>query len=87
MAGSASPKDASKRISGQGDEATSRLPHELTFEELAKEIGADTADGLTAEEAKLRLTKYGKNELDGGEGVSPFKILLRQVANAMTLVS
>lgn len=78
--------ESPRRISGQGDEVTSRLPHELSYEELAKEIGADTADGLSAQEASARLAKYGKNELDGGQGVSPIKILLRQVANAMTLV-
>lgn len=35
---------------------------------------------------KRRLDNYGPNELGQMEGVSPIKILIVQVANAMTLV-
>lgn len=73
-------------ISGQANEPLSGLPHTLTVEQAAQEIVANLSDGLTTTEAELRLQKYGLNELDDGPGVSPVKILVRQVANAMTLV-
>ena len=53
---------------------------------MATELNANADDGLTADEAKKRLDQFGRNELGDGGGVNPGKILLRQVANAMTLV-
>ena len=79
-------EDAIAHVSGQANEPLSGLPHTLTIEQTSTQIGANLEDGLTAAEAKERLEKYGKNELDDGPGVSPVKILIRQVANAMTLV-
>lgn len=73
-------------VSGQANEPLSGLPHTLTGDQCAIETGANVLDGLNASEAKSRLDKYGANELDDGPGVSPVKILVRQVANAMTLV-
>lgn len=60
--------------------------HALEREQVAQQLNADTRDGLGSDEAKRRLQQYGRNELEGGPGVQPFKILLRQVANAMMLV-
>ena len=79
-------KEVTAHVSGQANEPLSGLPHTLTIEQICTEINVDSKDGLTAQEAKGRLEKYGKNELDDGPGVSPVKILIRQVANAMTLV-
>lgn len=42
--------------------------------------------GLSNSEAKARHQQYGSNELQSAEGVSPFRILVKQIANAMTLV-
>merc|ERR1712093_457641 len=76
MAGNGKGKEeAAAHVSGQANEPLSGLPHTLTAEQLANET-----------EAKSRVEKYGPNELDDGPGVNPAKILLRQVANAMTLV-
>ncbi|EMD00620.1 hypothetical protein BAUCODRAFT_81255 [Baudoinia panamericana UAMH 10762] len=47
---------------------------------------ADGEDGLTTQEASRRLEEYGRNELGDAGGVNPGKILIRQIANAMTLV-
>jgi len=58
----------------------------LAGDVVSNELGANAEDGLTAQEAKSRLEKHGRNELDDGPGVQPFKILVRQVANAMMLV-
>ena len=73
-------------ISGQAMEALSGLPHTLTIDQAATEISSNLNEGLTSVEAESRLQKYGRNELDDGPGVSPVKILVRQVANSMTLV-
>jgi P-type Na+/K+ transporter len=87
MAAKGKKKDGdTPHISGQANEPLSGLPHTLTIEQAAKEICANLEDGLTSAEAKIRLEKYGPNELDDGPGVQPVKILIRQVANAMTLV-
>ncbi|XMA11513.1 hypothetical protein WAI453_004304 [Rhynchosporium graminicola] len=77
---------ATIHVSGQANEPLSGLPHTLTADQLASETGADLLNGLTETEAKARFEIYGPNELDDGPGVNPVKILLRQVANAMTLV-
>lgn len=65
----------------------SRPAHALTFETVLDELQGDTNAGLTPAEAKERLQTYGSNDLGDGAGVQPAKILLRQVANAMTLVT
>lgn len=81
-----SKQDEAAHVSGQAMEPISGLPHTLSVDECVQQIGANTADGLTSQEAESRLQKYGPNELDDGPGVQPVKILIRQVANAMTLV-
>lgn len=69
------------------DGAILSLPaHALSYEAVSEQIGADTENGLTADEATSRLEKYGRNQLDDGPGVQPVKILIHQVANAMMLV-
>lgn len=73
-------------ISGQANEPLSLPPHALSHDDFVSEIQGKRIDGLTADEAKSRLEKYGPNELDDGPGVQPLKILVRQVANAMILV-
>lgn len=80
------PNPLEGHVPGQANEPMSKPAHSLTFEEVEKELGCSTSDGLTAPEAEQRLEKYGKNELDNGPGVNPGKILLKQVANAMMLV-
>lgn len=64
----------------------SRPAHTLTSEAILDELKVNAEEGLTAEEAKKRLDLYGRNELEGGEGVSLAKIVIRQIANAMMLV-
>lgn len=77
----------SQHISGQANKPLSLPAHSLTHQEVVKEIGANSDDGLTASDAQARLTEYGPNELGNAKSVSPAKILIKQVANAMTLVS
>lgn len=83
-------KDVAKpdqdHVSGQSNKRLSRPAHALTHQQLAEELNADSLNGLSADEAKKRLEEFGKNELGEGEGVQPLKIVIAQVANAMTLV-
>jgi potassium/sodium efflux P-type ATPase len=73
-------------VSGQSNKPLSHPAHSLRWLEVAAELQTDTDDGLTHEEAKQRLDEHGENVLGDTGGVNPGKILLRQVANAMTLV-
>ncbi|KAI9818969.1 MAG: hypothetical protein M1832_004137 [Thelocarpon impressellum] len=77
---------AEKNVPGQASKPLSLPPHALSHQAVSTEIGANTKDGLTRGEVQRRLEEYGRNELDDGPGVQPLKILVRQVANAMTLV-
>lgn len=72
---------------GQANKPMSKPAHALDRDSVRNELNADAKQGLAASEAQSRLQEYGRNELEGGPGVQPFKILLRQVANAMMLVS
>lgn len=73
-------------VSGQSNEPMSRPAHALTFEQVVDELGANTINGLTEAEANMRLEKYGKNDLGEAEGTHPIKIVIAQIANAMTMV-
>jgi Na+-exporting ATPase len=74
-------------MSGSGNKPLSKPAHALTYQAVIDEIQADNDAGLTQADAKERLQVYGPNDLGDGAGVQPAKILLRQVANAMTLVT
>jgi Na+-exporting ATPase len=65
----------------------SQPAHSLPFDNVIQELGTNSDDGLTSGEAKGRIEKYGENVLEGDEGVSFAKIVIRQIANAMMLVS
>lgn len=87
MAKTGDPKKVSaSHTSGQSNKPLSRPAHALTFQQLAQELNADILSGLTAQEAKARLEQYGKNDLGEEEGVQPLKIVVAQIANAMTMV-
>lgn len=71
---------------GSTEQPLSQPAHSLTYEAVCNELKVDGEEGLTSADAKKRLDLYGKNELEGGEGVSMAKIIIRQIANAMMLV-
>jgi magnesium-transporting ATPase (P-type) len=73
-------------LPGQGNKPLSRPAHALPYAAVLEELDAREQEGLTSAEAKERLDKYGKNDLGDAKGVQPVKILISQVANAMTLV-
>jgi magnesium-transporting ATPase (P-type) len=80
------PGEEPAHVSGQANSPMSAPAHALSFQQVAEELNANLEDGLTTEEAKRRLSQYGSNEFGEQEGVQPVKILLGQVANALTLV-
>lgn len=73
-------------VSGQSNKPLSAPAHGLTVDQTVNELKTDASSGLDDAEAKRRLADYGPNELEEGEGVSVTRILIAQVANAMTLV-
>ncbi|KAL2142502.1 hypothetical protein VTI28DRAFT_1104 [Corynascus sepedonium] len=73
-------------VSGQSNRPLSRPAHALAYDQVAAELDADILSGLSANEVKVRLEQYGKNDLGEEEGVQPLKIVIAQIANAMTMV-
>lgn len=74
-------------VSGQANKPMSKPAHSLTHEQVVEELGGNSMEGLSPSDAEQKLQEFGKNELDNGPGVNPTKILVKQVANAMMLVS
>ncbi|WYZ45729.1 hypothetical protein EsH8_VIII_001045 [Colletotrichum jinshuiense] len=72
--------------SGQSNKPLSKPAHALSYQQLSDELKANILNGLSAVDAKSRLEDYGHNDLGEAEGVQPFKIIVAQVANAMTMV-
>lgn len=54
--------------------------------EVAQELKTDLCKGLDWQEAKQRLTKYGKNQLQAAAKISPWQIFLSQFLDFMVLV-
>ncbi|BGP42642.1 P-type ATPase [Rhodotorula kratochvilovae] len=72
--------------SESGATATETFWFLLKSKEVETRLETSLDDGLTKSEAEARLKRNGPNELQGGGGVSPWKILAGQVCNAMVLV-
>lgn len=64
-----------------------RHPFQLTSEEVLKHLQTDADSGLAPAKAKELQSKYGANKLSGEGGVKWYSVLLKQVSNAMILVS
>ena len=60
--------------------------HALQVDEAIEKTGTDTDKGLTADEAKKRLEKYGRNEIPKGKKRSWFQRLLAQFKNTLIYV-
>ena len=59
--------------------------HTFTVEQTEQHFSTNVLEGLSSEEAAARLKKYGSNELQGNGGVKWYKVLWRQVANALVV--
>lgn len=53
----------------------------LEWKEVEKQLGSDAAKGLTSQEARSRLEKYGPNKLKERKKVSPLVIFANQFKN------
>lgn len=73
-------------ISGQSNRPLSKPAHSLHFNVLHQELDTDISSGLSSQDANHRLDEFGANELGQAEGVQPLRIVVAQIANAMTLV-
>lgn len=71
---------------GPGTQFTSH-PFKLSIEEVAAQLNTSTETGLTKAAAAEALKSHGENKLHGDGGVKWTTVLLKQVSNAMILVS
>ncbi|KAF9139600.1 hypothetical protein BG015_001961, partial [Linnemannia schmuckeri] len=60
--------------------------HTFSVEQTAQHYSTSIAEGLSSTEAAAHLKKYGANELQGEGGVKWYKVLWRQVANALVVI-
>ncbi|KAI8966458.1 potassium/sodium eff [Daldinia sp. FL1419] len=75
-----------KHAPGQASRFLSRPAHALTCRQLIAELGSDGKNGLSNNVAEQRLDELGKNELGEYKGVSIWKLIVAQIANATTMV-
>jgi len=71
----------------QSRQRTERHPFLLPIEDVARQLDTNVESGLTALKVQELQREYPKNELEGGGGIAWYKILLKQISNAMILVS
>ncbi|GJJ74324.1 P-type Na+/K+ transporter [Entomortierella parvispora] len=60
--------------------------HTYTISETEAHLKSNIIEGLTSEEAAVRIRLHGTNELKGSGGVLWYKVLWRQVANPLVVV-
>ncbi|KAK3814942.1 MAG: potassium/sodium efflux P-type ATPase [Benniella sp.] len=60
--------------------------HTFTVEQTVQHYSTSILEGLSSAEAAARLKKYGSNELQGNGGVKWYKVLWRQIANALVVI-
>ncbi|TKY87147.1 hypothetical protein EX895_003824 [Sporisorium graminicola] len=57
------------------------------YTSVMRALGVEDAEhGLNKNDIESRRQEYGQNQLEGGDEISIWKIMLHQIANAMTLV-
>ena len=66
---------------------TQTHPFLLSVEDVAMKLETDLDRGLTAMQVQSLIKEYGLNELEDGGGVNWYKILFKQLCNAMILVN
>lgn len=64
-----------------------RHPFLLSVAETAQALSTDIEKGLTSSQVAQLQQKYPKNELDIGEGIPWYSLLMKQILNAMIIVS
>jgi magnesium-transporting ATPase (P-type) len=66
--------------------ATDRHPFLLSYNDVASQLQTNLETGLTSRQVQDLRAKCPENVLDSGGGVSWYRILLKQISNAMILV-
>ncbi len=67
----------------EGETGSERVPwHSLELTDTLDRLET-TEEGIGTEEAKQRLERHGRNEIEVEEGVSPLRILLEQYTSAL----
>ena len=73
--------------SNVADQNYSKQPFLLSVDEILSHLETKKESGLNSSQVQQNRQKYGDNKLDGEGEVSWYSILLKQVSNAMVLVS
>jgi Ca2+-transporting ATPase len=60
--------------------------HSIEAAQVLKELNTDLHQGLSEDDVKRRLEKYGYNELKKEEGVSPFTLFVNQFKNVLIII-
>ncbi len=60
--------------------------HSIEAAQVLKELNTDPHHGLTEDEIKRRLEKYGYNELKKEEKISPFTLFFNQFKNILIII-
>src|SRR3989304_6868326 len=60
--------------------------HSIDTGQVLKELHTDLHHGLTEDEVKSRLEKYGYNELKKEEKISPFTLFINQFKNILIII-
>jgi P-type Ca2+ transporter type 2C len=60
--------------------------YHLDASEVVHRLGSDPLRGLSVDEAKRRLSKYGPNELEAAHAITPWGILFDQLKNILILI-
>ena len=60
--------------------------HAIEPVQVLKELNTDIHKGLTEDEVKSRLEKYGYNELKKEEKISPFTLFINQFKNILIVI-
>jgi Ca2+-transporting ATPase len=60
--------------------------HSIDPAQVLRELNTDPHKGLTEDEVKKRLEKYGYNELKKEEGISPLTLLINQFKNVLIII-
>ena len=68
------------------DRETAHRWYDLNAERVLAELESNADRGLSTDEARLRLTRYGPNVLAEGRRRTPFGILLAQFSDVMVMV-
>jgi magnesium-transporting ATPase (P-type) len=61
-------------------------PHMLPTEQILDALATDIDNGLTSEEAALRLERYGRNELEAGEGPGIWSRVVAQFSDPLVIM-